>query len=107
MILRSIELENFGRFRGRTIEFRRGMNLVIGHNEAGKSTIAAAVPAVLFGTDHLERFKPWGRNACSAVLFFEGQGRTVQVRRNLVTDEVELVEKDDLCSGAGPQRVLP
>ena len=96
MILRSIELESFGRFRGRTIEFRRGLNLVIGPNEAGKSTIAGAVPAVLFGTDRLERFKPWGRNLCSAVLFFEGQGRTIQVKRNLITDEVELIEKDDL-----------
>ena len=96
MILRSIELESFGRFRGQTVEFRRGMNLVIGPNEAGKSTIAAAVPAVLFGTDRLEKFKPWGRNVCSAVLFFEGSGRTIQVKRNLITDEVELVEKDDL-----------
>jgi len=96
MILRSVELENFGRFRGRTVEFRRGMNLVIGPNEAGKSTIAEAIPAVLFGTDRLEKFKPWGRNACTAILFFEGQGRTIQVKRNLITDEVELVEKDDL-----------
>jgi len=96
MILRSVELENFGRFRGQTVEFRRGMNLVIGPNEAGKSTIAESIPAVLFGTDRLEKFKPWGRNSCSAVLFFEGQGRTIQVKRNLVTDEVELVEQDDL-----------
>jgi hypothetical protein len=69
---------------------------VIGPNEAGKSTIAEAVPAVLFGTDRLERFKPWGRNACSATLFFEGKGRTIQVKRNLITDEVELLERDDL-----------
>ena len=96
MILRSVELESFGRFRGQTVEFRRGMNLVIGPNEAGKSTLAEAVPAVLFGTDRLERYKPWGRNTCAAALFFEGRGRTIQVKRNLVTDDVELVEKDDL-----------
>ena len=69
MILRSIEMESFGKFHNQTIEFRRGMNLVIGPNETGKSTIAEAVPAVLFGTDRLERYKPWGRNACSASLF--------------------------------------
>ncbi|MGD9343321.1 MAG: AAA family ATPase [Desulfuromonadales bacterium] len=110
MILRSIEMENFGRFQGQTIEFRRGMNLVIGPNEAGKSTIAEAVPAVLFGTDRLEQYKPWGRNACSASLFFEGGGRTIQVKRNLITDQVELVERDDLYqplsqfSGKAPLR---
>ena len=110
MILRSIELESFGKFRGQTVEFRRGMNIVIGPNEAGKSTIAEAVPAVLFGTDRLERFKPWGRNACVATLFFEGHGHTIKVKRNLITDEVELVEKDDLYhvksqfSGKAPLR---
>ncbi|MEN8686420.1 MAG: AAA family ATPase [Desulfuromonadales bacterium] len=110
MILRSIEMENFGRFQGQTIEFRRGMNLVIGPNEAGKSTIAEAVPAVLFGTDRLEQYKPWGRNACSASLFFEGGGRTIQIKRNLITDQVELVERDDLYqplsqfSGKAPLR---
>ena len=96
MILRSVELESFGKFRGQTVDFRRGLNLVIGPNEAGKSTLAEAIPAILFGTDRLERFKPWGRNTCSAVLFFEGHGRTIQIKRNLITDEVELVEKDDL-----------
>ncbi len=110
MILRSIELESFGRFRGQTVEFRRGLNLVIGPNEAGKTTLAEAVPAVLFGTNRLERFKPWGRNLCSAALFFEGRGHTVEVKRNLLTDEVELVEKDDLYhvrsqfSGKAPLR---
>ncbi len=96
MILRSIDLESFGRFRNRSFDFRRGMNLVIGPNEAGKSTLAEAVPAVLFGTDHLERFKTWGRNSCSAALFFEGGGRTIKIKRDLLTDEVTLVEKDDL-----------
>jgi len=96
MILRSVELENFGRFKGESIEFRRGMNLVIGPNEAGKSTLAETVPAVLFGSECLEKYKPWGRNACSATLFFEGGGRTIKVKRNLLTDEVELVEKDDM-----------
>ncbi len=110
MILRSVELENFGRFRARTIEFRRGVNLVIGPNEAGKSTLAEAVPAVLFGTDRLEKFKPWGRNVCQAALFFEGHGRTIQIKRNLITDEVELIERDDLYhtlsqfSGKAPLR---
>jgi uncharacterized protein YhaN len=110
MILRRINLENFGRFKGQTFEFRRGVNLVIGPNEAGKTTLAEAVPAVLFGSGRLERFKPWGRSDCSASLLFEGNRRTVEVRRNLVTDEVALVEKDDLYqtlshfSGKAPVR---
>jgi DNA repair exonuclease SbcCD ATPase subunit len=97
MILRSIELEQFGKFRDRIFEFRRGMNLVAGPNEAGKSTLGEAIPAVLFGSINVDRFKPWRRgSSCSAALTFEGVGRTVEIRRNLVTDEVRLIERDDL-----------
>ena len=96
MILRSIEAESFGRFSGSTFEFRRGMNLVAGPNEAGKSTLAEVVAAVLFGSRQVERFKPWGRGGCSARLVFEGEGRTVDIWRNLLNDEVRLIERDDL-----------
>lgn len=96
MIIRNLEIENFGRFSGVSFEFRRGMNLVIGPNEAGKSTLAEAIPAVLFGSRQVERFKPWGRTGCAARLIFEGDGRTVEVRRDLLNDDVSLVERDDL-----------
>lgn len=96
MILRSIEAENFGRFSGAIFEFRRGMNLVTGPNEAGKSTLAEVVAAVLFGSRQVERVKPWGRAGCSARLVFEGDGRTVDIWRDLLNDEVRLVERDDL-----------
>ena len=61
MILRSLELKHFGKFAERSFEFRRGLNLVVGPNEAGKSTLIETVPAVLFGVRNKERFKPWGR----------------------------------------------
>ncbi|MDH3997616.1 MAG: AAA family ATPase [Desulfuromonadales bacterium] len=96
MILRSVELENFGKFRDQNFEFRRGLNLVIGPNEAGKSTLAEAIPAVLFGATNLERLKPWGSSRCVAGLVFEEQGRTIHIKRDLVSDQIEWVERDDL-----------
>ena len=96
MILRSIECENFGRYQQQSFELRRGMNLIVGPNEAGKSTMVEAIPAVLFGSREVELYKPWGGKECSARLVFEGKGRTVEISRNLLTDEVHLVERDDL-----------
>jgi len=96
MIIRCLEIEHFGRFSDTSFEFRRGMNLVTGPNEAGKTTLAEAIPAVLFGSREVERFKPWGRGACSARLVFEGDKRTVEIRRDLLSDDVSLVERDDL-----------
>lgn len=97
MILRSLELKHFGRFGERTFEFRRGMNLVTGPNEAGKSTLMEAIPAVLFGVRNKERFKPWGRNgSCAAALVLEGRNRSVRIERDILSDQVRLSEHDDL-----------
>ncbi len=97
MILRSLELKHFGKFGERTFDFRRGMNLVLGPNEAGKSTIMEAIPAVLFGIRDKDRFKPWGRQgSCEAALVFEGRSGTIRIERDMLTDRVSLVESDDL-----------
>ena len=97
MILRKLELKHFGKFGERTFEFRRGMNLVTGPNEAGKSTLMEAIPAVLFGVRNKERFKPWGRQGeCAASLMLEDRNRSVQVERDILTDRVVLIERDDL-----------
>jgi DNA repair exonuclease SbcCD ATPase subunit len=97
MILRSVELKHFGKFAERTFEFRRGMNLVVGPNESGKSTLMEAIPAVLFGLRDKERFKPWGRQGSSeAALSLESSGCSLRIERNILSDQVILVERDDL-----------
>lgn len=96
MILRSLELRHFGKFAERTFEFRPGMNLVVGPNEAGKSTLIEAIPAVLFGARNKERFRPWGRQgSCDAALVLEGKGRTLRIERDMLSDQVVLTERDD------------
>lgn len=97
MILRSVELKHFGKFGERTFEFRRGMNLVVGPNEAGKSTLMEAIPAVLFGVRNKERFRPWGRQgSCQAALVLEESKRSLRIERDMLTDRVLLVERNDL-----------
>jgi len=97
MILRSIDLEAFGRFSRRCFEFRRGLNLVLGPNEAGKSTLMEAVPAILFGVRDKKRYLPWGRGGtCRGALQFELAGGSVRVQRDLMTDEVGLEWADQL-----------
>ncbi|MDX9708746.1 MAG: AAA family ATPase [Trichloromonas sp.] len=95
MILKSIELRNFGKFAERTFEFRRGMNLVYGVNEAGKTTLMEAIPAVLFGVRDKERFRSWGSDAgCAAALVFAGRRGEARIARDLLDDRVELIETD-------------
>jgi uncharacterized protein YhaN len=46
--LHSLKLERFGHFQGATLEFSDGLQLLSGQNEAGKSTLVAALRALLF-----------------------------------------------------------
>lgn len=97
MILRSLELKHFGKFSERSFDFRRGFNLVVGANESGKSTMMEAIPAALFGLRDKDRYKPWGRQgSCEAALSLENGGCTVRIERELLSDRVQLVERDDL-----------
>ncbi len=97
MILRSLELRHFGKFSEKSVDFRRGLNLVIGPNEAGKSTLIEAIPAALFGMRDKERFRPWGKQGAPGVaLSLEGRSHTVRIERDLTSDRVVLAERDDL-----------
>ncbi|MEZ4483796.1 MAG: ATP-binding protein [Syntrophotaleaceae bacterium] len=97
MILRSLELKHFGKFGDRSFEFRRGFNLVVGANESGKSTMMEAIPATLFGLRNKDRYKPWGRQGtCETALALENGGCTVRIERELLSDRVQLVERDDM-----------
>lgn len=61
-VIEKIKLKNFGRFKDISIRFHNNLNLLIGDNEAGKSTILNAIDFVLsgsrskvenYGIDHL------------------------------------------------------
>jgi len=97
VILRSIELKSFGRFVEASYEFRRGLNLVVGPNEAGKSTLAEAIPATLFGLRDKQRYRSWGRQGPSCcTLVFEHATGSVRIQRSLHDDQVHLEERDQL-----------
>ncbi|HUX85545.1 MAG TPA: AAA family ATPase, partial [Chloroflexota bacterium] len=69
MKIERLELNGFGRLRGYDLKFSPTINVIAGPNEAGKSTLAEAMQAILFGlTDHAaatapnklrQQFKPW------------------------------------------------
>jgi len=66
MILRRLRVQRFLGFHDASFEFARGINVVMGPNEAGKSTLRAAIRTALYGnpvTTSLtkrEAFTSWG-----------------------------------------------
>ena len=60
MIIRKLRLETFGGVQGRVVEFVPGLNVVLGPNEAGKSTMVNALFASLFlPTDSKKNSREW------------------------------------------------
>lgn len=51
MIIRELQLKNFGKFCGMSVTFSDGINVIYGPNEAGKTTIYQAICAMLFGLE--------------------------------------------------------
>jgi DNA repair exonuclease SbcCD ATPase subunit len=86
--LRRLTVAGFGRLSGRTFAFSDGLNVVYGPNEAGKSTVAAAIVASLYGSGRRkEAWRPWDGSAYSTTLFYElADGRSFEVQRDYSRD---------------------
>lgn len=60
MLLTKLKVDYFGKFTGKEIELKPGINLIYGENEAGKSTLHTFIKGMLFGIERLR-----GRGAAS------------------------------------------
>ncbi|WP_367566371.1 ATP-binding protein [Lacrimispora sp.] len=80
MKILDIYINGFGKFHGRNLSFRDGLNIVYGKNEAGKSTIHTFIRGMLFGierqrgrasrNDLYTKYEPWENSGT-----YEGQIR--------------------------------
>ncbi len=68
MTILELELAHFGKFHHKKIKFSRGLNVIYGKNEAGKSTIHAFIRCMLLGMNpeidgtrnrYYEKYYPW------------------------------------------------
>ncbi|MEO6796499.1 MAG: AAA family ATPase [Candidatus Dormibacter sp.] len=109
MRLTRIEIEGFGTLRAVDLRFGPAMNLVVGPNEAGKSTLQEAILAGLYGlqsadrnrpslVERTERWRPWqGGHFGLAIEFQLEDGTPLRVERDL---DSETVHVTDLRTGA-------
>lgn len=73
MKINKISVEGFGKLKNKTLNFSKGINVIKGENESGKSTIAKFIRFMLYGftsrnTDisknDKKRYSPWDGSAC-------------------------------------------
>ncbi|HEY2925074.1 MAG TPA: AAA family ATPase [Candidatus Eisenbacteria bacterium] len=89
-----VVIEGFGPIVGFEADLEpRRLNLIIGPNESGKSSLATAMLATLFGfSSHEEeqRAKPWEGAPHRAALVFEAAGKRHKIRRDFSSHEVQV-----------------
>lgn len=98
MQISEAKIFNFGTLQNRTFEFKPGINVIYGPNEAGKSTLHAFLTAMLFGMeknkgraaagDMYTRYEPWHAPAYySGAMRFQVGGKPFYLERNFYHKE--------------------
>ncbi|MFN2459991.1 MAG: AAA family ATPase, partial [Candidatus Velthaea sp.] len=89
MKLVSLDVAGFGRLVDRHFTFAPGLNVVFGLNESGKSTLANAIVATLYGAERRkEAWRPWNAAApFGTTLVYELEnGERIEVQRDFERD---------------------
>ncbi len=102
-----LKLIGFGKFRDKEIEFKSGLNLIEGRNEAGKSTVQTFLTGMFYGfyqpgakrrsyTSHRDKYQPWDGGSYRGVLVCRNDERTFRIERNFDKDSESVKVFDDL-----------
>jgi len=100
LIIQHLQTRNFGCLGEREFEFESGLNIIRGPNEAGKSTLQAALLTVLFQkadttSQAVHRWQSWGtRNLFEIALQFTAAGQRWRLEKDFAGKKVCLVDLD-------------
>jgi hypothetical protein len=97
VIIRRVHVRRFRKLADQTLACGRGLNVVRGRNDAGKSTLHLAFSAVLYPVKpaDAQTYGPWGgEGPAEVVLEFETDGRAYRLRKDFASRKVSLT-----CSG--------
>ena len=109
MKLNKIYISAFGKLKDFTLELSDGLNVIYGNNEDGKSTVAAFIKAMFYGTGRSSKnlsesirlkYTPWDNSAMGGRIFFEHEGKKYCLEREFrKSDSTDRIILTDLDSG--------
>lgn len=99
MRLIDLYIEGFGKFHDLDLRFAEGMNILYGHNEAGKSTLHAFLQAMLYGLERRpgigsaaklhKKYRPWDApERFGGTLRLAHEGKIYRIVRDFNADDL-------------------
>ena len=92
MRINQIKINSYGKLKDKEINFLKGINLIEGNNESGKSTIMKFMLNCLYGTSKnkkgkdvsdYEKYKPWSESDFSGKIWYElDSGKRYEIYRD-------------------------
>ncbi|MSU00798.1 ATP-binding protein [Tissierella pigra] len=93
MLLKELNLLGFGKFQNESFTFNKGINIIYGENEVGKSTLHSFIDGMFYGflrpnvkstlyLEEHEKYNPWNGNKYAGIIRFEHNGKSYRIERN-------------------------
>lgn len=115
--IKEVYASAFGKLKDMKIELNEGINVIYGHNEAGKTTLINLINALLFGMCSNEtknktylpqyyKYIPWDAMSYGGHITFQANGHEIRLRRELLKEKEE-VQVFDLTSSKDITESMP
>ncbi|MGG7176817.1 AAA family ATPase [Clostridium paraputrificum] len=97
MIIKELRIDSFGGIENKVITFEKGLNIIYGENEKGKSTIEGFIKSMLYGLPQKrgkgegdrKRYLPFKGGSIKGTILIEHKGREYILQRTFGTTKKE------------------
>lgn len=109
-MIKKIYINNFGKFNNYEREFDKGLNVIYGKNESGKTTILNFILMVLYGSqskskdllqNERRRYKPWNQETMKGFIVIVKDGVEYKIERTFLnSNSTDIVDIYNLNTGS-------
>lgn len=104
MLIKRIQVNNFGKLKNKEIELKNGINVIYGDNESGKSTLLDFIVSMFYGVSknkagkeisNYDKYMPWDEGEFSGKISYElDSGEEFEVYRNFTKKNPQIFDKN-------------
>lgn len=88
MIISRIHIQSFGKINNLTLELERGINIITGENESGKSTVCNFIKFIFYGlpskSEEKQKYISWDTSRAAGYIIFSDDGLEYRIERDAV-----------------------